>query len=166
VFCATLTCQYELFAAFHVATFHVVLNIDATVTKDNMAMSLAVGTFDIALVPTGDGENPIGTMSLNKTFAGDLVGTSTGAMLSFRSTTEGSAGYVAMERVTGHLAEKAGTFTLQHSGSMERGVASLSVTVVPDSATEDLLGLTGTMHIVMSEGRHDYSFDYALPGSS
>jgi Protein of unknown function (DUF3224) len=163
VLCATLADQYELFTAFPVAAIGAAFNINATERKGGiMATSLAVGTFDVALVPIGEGENPIGTMSLSKTFAGDIVGSSTGLMLSFRSAIEGSAGYVAMERVTGHLAGKAGAFTLQHSGSMERGVASLSITVVPDSATGDLHGLTGKMEIIMSEGRHDYKLEYTL----
>jgi hypothetical protein len=102
-------------------------------------------------------------MSLDKTFHGDLSGTSTGQMLAFRSAVEGSAGYVAMERVTATLAGRKGAFTLQHNGLMDKGTPSLTVVVVPDSATEELLGLTGTMTINVSPGRHDYVFRYVLP---
>lgn len=125
--------------------------------------SEATGTFDVKLTPTGGGEGPIGSMSIDKTFHGDLQGTSIGQMLAFRSGVEGSAGYVAMERVTATLGGRQGAFTLQHSGLLDRGASSLTVVVVPDSATEGLTGLTGTMNIVVTPGRHDYRFRYTLP---
>lgn len=123
----------------------------------------AIGTFDVKLAPIGSGESPIGSMSIDKTFHGDLQGTSIGQMLAFRSGVEGSAGYVAMERVTGTLGGREGSFTLQHSGLMYRGAQSLAVVVVPDSATDGLTGLAGTMNIVVTPGRHDYQFRYTLP---
>ena len=125
--------------------------------------SEAIGTFDVQLAPIGAGDGPIGTMSIDKTFHGDLQGASTGQMLAFRSGVEGSAGYVAMERVTASLGGRQGSFTLQHSGPMDRGAPSLIVGVVPDSATEGLAGLAGTMNIVVTPGRHDYQFRYTLP---
>jgi hypothetical protein len=123
----------------------------------------AIGTFDVKLTPIGSGESPIGSMSIDKTFHGDLQGTSIGQMLAFRSGVEGSAGYVAMERVTGILGGREGSFTLQHSGLMDKGVPSLTVVVVPDSAIGGLTGLTGTMNIVVTPGRHDFQFRYTLP---
>lgn len=123
----------------------------------------ATGTFEVKLAPTGSGDGPIGTMSIDKTFHGDLHGTSLGQMLSFRSGVEGSAGYVAMERVTANLDGRKGSFTLQHSGLMDKGAQSLTVIVVPDSGTDGLEGLTGTMNIIVTPGRHDYSFCYSLP---
>lgn len=123
----------------------------------------AAGTFDVKLAPIGAGDGPIGSMSIDKTFHGDLQGSSIGQMLAFRSGVEGSAGYVAMERVTATLEGRQGCFTLQHSGLMEKGTQSLTVVVVPDSATDALLGLTGTMNIVVTPGRHDYRFRYTLP---
>ncbi|WP_420381430.1 DUF3224 domain-containing protein [Novosphingobium sp.] len=123
----------------------------------------AIGNFDITMTPTGAPGNPIGTMALAKTYHGDLSGTSTGHMLAFRSAVEGSAGYVAMERVTGVLEGRTGAFTLQHNGLMDKGVPSLSVVVVPDSGSEDLVGLTGSLDIIISPGRHDYKFTYNLP---
>lgn len=123
----------------------------------------AIGTFDVKLAPLGSGGGPIGSMSIDKTFHGDLQGTSLGQMLAFRSGVEGSAGYVAMERVTATLDSRHGSFTLQHSGLMDKGAQSLTVVVVPDSATEDLSGLTGAMNIVVAPGRHDYQFRYTLP---
>jgi hypothetical protein len=123
----------------------------------------AIGTFDVKLAPVDSGESPIGSMSIDKTFHGDLEGTSVGQMLAFRSAVDGSAGYVAMERVTASLGGREGLFTLQHSGLMNKGTPSLTVAVVPDSATDALVGLTGTMNIVVTPGRHDYQFRYTLP---
>ena len=127
-----------------------------------MANTMAVGSFDVSLTPMAD-DGPIGRMSLGKTFHGDLQGTSQGQMLAYRSGIDGSAGYVAMERVSARLAGREGDFTLQHNGLMDRGAQSLSVVVVPDSATGGLSGLTGTMTILISPGRHDYEFAYSLP---
>jgi len=123
----------------------------------------AIGTFDVNLAPIGASDGPIGSMSIDKTFHGDMQGTSVGQMLAFRSGVEGSAGYVAMERVTASLGGRKGCFTLQHSGLMDKGASSLTVVVVPDSATEGLVGLAGAMNIVVTPGRHSYSFRYTLP---
>ena len=125
--------------------------------------SQATGNFDITLTPTTPADSPIATMALSKTYHGDLSGKSTGHMLAFRSAVEGSAGYVAMEHVTATLAGRSGSFTLQHNGLMDKGAPSLAVVVVPDSGTEGLTGLTGTLDIIISPGRHDYKFDYTLP---
>ncbi|MET0647540.1 MAG: DUF3224 domain-containing protein [Pyrinomonadaceae bacterium] len=125
----------------------------------------ASGTFEVKLSPQVDGEAggaSVGRMLIDKRFAGDLVATSRGQMLAVRAAVEGSAGYVAMELVTGALHGRAGTFVLQHSGTMERGAQRLSVTVVPDSATGELEGLEGRMGLVVAEGRHSYNFDYTL----
>jgi hypothetical protein len=125
----------------------------------------ASGTFEVRLSPQVDGEAGgacVGRMLIDKRFAGDLEATSKGQMLAVRTSTEGSAGYVAMELVTGKLDGREGTFVLQHAGTMERGEQRLSVTVVPDSGTGELAGLAGRMEIVISGGRHSYHFDYAL----
>src|SRR5829696_470490 len=102
-------------------------------------------------------------MMIDKQFHGDLEGASRGQMLSAGTNVGGSAGYVAIEHVTGTLHGREGTFVLQHTGTMARGAPSLSITVVPDSGTGALTGLTGTMAIVMTGGTHGYEFDYALP---
>jgi hypothetical protein len=104
-------------------------------------------------------------MSLDKQFHGDLEATSTGEMLAAMTEIKGSAGYVAMERVNGTLQGKSGTFVLQHSATMTRGVPQMNVTVVPDSGTDGLVGLTGTMTIKIEEGKHFYEFDYTLPAA-
>lgn len=107
----------------------------------------------------------LGRMSLDKQYHGDLQATSAGKMLSFVPPVEGSAGYVAMERVDGTLHGRAGTFVLQHSGLMDRGHRSLAIHVVPDSGTGQPEGLSGTMTIIIPEGKHAYEFHYTLPGS-
>jgi hypothetical protein len=105
----------------------------------------------------------IGRMSLDKQFHGDLEATSKGTMLSAGIDANGSGGYVAIERVSGTLHGRRGTFVLQHSGTMTRGVPQMSVSVVPDSGTDQLVGLTGKMTINIADGKHFYEFDYALP---
>ncbi|MEI9927173.1 MAG: DUF3224 domain-containing protein [Sphingomonas sp.] len=102
-------------------------------------------------------------MAISKTFRGDLAATSTGQMLAVRTAVQGSAGYVAMERVSGSLAGKTGTFVLQHSGTMDKGAQSLTVAVVPDSGTGELAGLAGSMAIRIEGGKHFYTFQYSLP---
>jgi len=128
-----------------------------------MTDHVAKGSFDVQLTPIGAPDASVGAMSIVKTFHGDLDGTGTGQMLAVRTPVDGSAGYVAMERVTGTLAGRKGSFALQHSGTLDKGAASLSVSVVPDSSTEGLAGLKGTMDIIVSPGRHDYVFRYTLP---
>jgi hypothetical protein len=125
----------------------------------------ASGPFNVKLVPQPaepgvDGN--IGRMALDKTFQGDLDATSRGTMLAAMTDVKGSAGYVAMERVTGSLHGRRGSFVLQHSGTMHRGAQSLLITVVPDSGTEELAGLSGTMRIIIADGKHSYDFEYDL----
>jgi Protein of unknown function (DUF3224) len=127
----------------------------------------AVGPFDVKVTPRPLEENvgdpSVGRMALDKQFHGDLEGTSKGQMLSTMGDVKGSAGYVAMERVSGALHGRMGTFALQHSGTMTRGTPSLTITVVPDSGTGELAGLTGTMEIHIVEGKHSYDLSYTLP---
>lgn len=133
-----------------------------------METTRASGTFDVKLSPQVDGEaggEALGRLLIDKRFAGDLAATSRGQMLAFRAGVEGSAGYVALEQVTGTLRGRAGSFVLQHSGTMERGAQRLSVTVVPDSGSGELEGLAGEMRIVVAGGRHSYEFDYTLGGA-
>ena len=131
-----------------------------------MAMH-ASGTFDVTIVPQAAeekvGDPTIGRMSIDKQFHGDLEGTSLGQMLAAMTDVAGSAGYVAIERVRGTLHGRTGTFALQHTGTMTRGVPGLIITVVPDSGTAALAGLTGTMTIEIKDGKHFYRFDYTLP---
>lgn len=123
----------------------------------------AGGEFEVQLTPVGPADAPAGAMTISKTFRGDLNATSEGHMLAVRTSVQGSAGYVAMERVSGALAGKSGTFALQHSGTMDKGTPTLSVTVVPDSGTGALTGLTGAMDIRIENGKHFYTLRYSLP---
>lgn len=129
----------------------------------------ARGTFDVNLTPraTDDEEAPpLGRMSLDKRFHGELEAASRGEMLTAGSPAGGSAAYVAVERVAGSLRGRAGAFALVHRGIMDRGAQELSITVVPGSGTGELEGLTGTMAIRIEDGKHFYDFEYALDGAS
>jgi hypothetical protein len=128
----------------------------------------ATGAFEVTLTPQKpDNEAArtagLGRMAIEKQFHGDLEATSHGEMLAAQGGAEGSAGYVALERVTGTLHGRAGSFLLQHSGTMNRGVPQLSITVVPDSGTDALTNLAGHLTITLTGGKHTYAFDYTLP---
>jgi hypothetical protein len=130
-------------------------------------MTTAAGPFDVTTNPdpsyeTADGGVVLGRVSFTKEFHGELEASAVVQMLSAGTAVKGSAGYVAIERVVGRLGGRAGAFILQHSGTMNRGVASLSVSVVPDSGTGELAGLAGTMAIDIVDGKHSYRFDYTL----
>ena len=129
-------------------------------------MPTARGTFEIKLnplTPYNMAEGALlGRMSIDKRFMGDLEAASQGEMLSAGTTVQGSAGYVAIERVTGTLAGRNGSFVLQHTGLMARGAPSLTVLIVPDSGTDELEGLAGTMAIIIEDGKHMYEMSYAL----
>ena len=127
---------------------------------------LAKGTFEVKVTPLAAEENvgdpTIGRLSLDKTFSGDLTGTSKGQMLGIGTGVKDSAGYVAAERVNGTLDGKKGTFALQHTGTMQGGKFDLSVVVVPDSGTGELVGITGKMKIIIENGKHFYEFEYSF----
>ena len=129
-------------------------------------MIRAAGTFDVKLTPQtladAQADPLMGRLALDKQFQGDLQASSKGEMLSARTSIENSAGYVAIERVTGTLGGKKGSFVLQHSGTMTRGQQHLEITVVPDSGTAELAGLKGTMTIRNEGGKHFYELAYSL----
>lgn len=126
----------------------------------------ATGTFEVKLLPQSDegydAGGTLGRMTIDKTFTGDIVGSSTGQMLTAMSAVKGSAAYVAVERITGTVHGKRGSFSLHHTGLMNRGAPSLSVSVVPDSGTEELVGITGTLNIIIANRVHSYEFDYDI----
>lgn len=126
----------------------------------------ASGTFDVKLTPQPQVENigdpTVARLSIDKEFHGDLEATGKGQMLAAATEVKDSAGYVALERVSGTLKGKRGTFALQHNGIMTRGAPLLTITVVPDSGTGELVGLVGTMTINIADGSHSYEFDYEL----
>lgn len=125
----------------------------------------ARGTFDVKVTPapTDDKDAIPSRFLLEKQFHGDLVGTSKGQMLAAGDFTKGSAGYVAIEQITGTLAGRTGSFALQHSGTVTNGVQELHIKVVPGAGTGQLEGITGTMMIEIKDKKHFYDFEYTLP---
>lgn len=128
------------------------------------------GTFEVKVTPVESpaisGDSELSSMAIEKEFHGALIGTSKGQMLGAGAPMKGSAGYVAIEKVTGTLDGRRGSFVLQHNGTMNRGVLELSVTVVPGSGTGELSGLSGKMTIHIAAGKHSYGFDYAIDSAS
>jgi hypothetical protein len=129
----------------------------------------AKGTFDVKVIPQPADDQaggPFGRLFLDKQFHGDLEATSNGQMLASGTGGENSSGaYVALERVSGTLQGRRGSFVLQHTGTMRKGVATMIVTVVPDSGTDGLTGLAGKMTIIIAGGAHSYALEYTLDGS-
>jgi hypothetical protein len=135
--------------------------------KKDSAMH-AKGTFDVKVAPVAEDKADgiaLGRYSLDKQYHGDLEAASKGEMLSAGGEVKGSGAYVAVERVTGTLNGRKGSFALAHKGTMGQGKMELSVTVVPDSGTGQLVGLSGTLNIVIADGKHSYDFEYSLPPS-
>jgi len=132
------------------------------IQKDVVLMMHARGAFDVKITPVTT--DPIlGRMSLAKVLHGDLEGTSAGEMLTAGTSVKDSGAYVAVERVTGTLQGRRGTFILQHSGTMTRGAPQLTITVVPDSGTEQLARIAGSMKIIIDkDGKHFYDLEYTL----
>lgn len=135
------------------------------VAESPMKIIKATGPFDVKMTPASAPDAAVGRFTLDKKYHGDLEGTGSGEMLTAMTAMKGSAGYVAIEKVTGKLAGRTGTFHLQHSGTMNRGAPSLSISVVPDSGTGELTGLSGRMSIsIAADGAHYYTFEYSLSG--
>lgn len=140
----------------------------ASPRKGAAVSAIAKGTFDVRTTPQpavdGD-DSTVSRLILEKQFHGDLDGISKGQMLAAGTASKGSGGYVAIERVTGTLAGRKGSFILQHIGTMNRGVPGLSISVVPDSGSDQLTGLSGNMSIEIKDGKHFYDFIYSLADS-
>jgi hypothetical protein len=138
--------------------------------KDPVLTRHAQGTFDVKTTPLAadeaTGGATIGRYALDKHFHGDLEAESKGEMLGCGDPSKGSAGYVALERLTGTLQGHAGSFALQHSGIMDHGKYQLVVTVVPGSGTGELAGIGGAMTITIANGQHSYNLDYTLPAAA
>ncbi len=129
-------------------------------------MPTAQGRFEVRRTPQGPlelGDTQAMHMRFDKTFEGPLVATSVVHMLAVGTAVEGSAGYVALERLEATLDGRAGRFSMMHFGVMDRGTPSLKLEVVPDSADGGLTGLRGSMRIDITDGAHFYTFDYELP---
>lgn len=127
----------------------------------------AKGTFTVEMKPSTEGVSTdgvtTGRLSLHKNFLGDLTAIGEGEMLTAMTPVKGSAGYVAIERVTGRLHGREGSFVFQHSGIMDQGAQQLSITVVPGSGTGELSGIIGKFKIIIDAGKHSYEFEYLLP---
>jgi hypothetical protein len=137
--------------------------------KDAPVTQHATGPFEAKIMPLEPAvkteDNSLARMALDKQFHGDLEATSKGEMLAAATPVKGSAGYVAIERVSGSLHGRTGTFVLEHSATMNRGTSQLNIVVVPDSGTGQLTGISGTMTIVIVNGKHSYDLAYTLPAS-
>jgi hypothetical protein len=157
--------------SFAAAVALVCLALNNPPTTDSMVLNgtapaRARGTFEVKLAPlstTFGDDKRLGRLSIDKTFQGDLAGTGKGEMLTAATEVQSSAVYVAIERVSGTLHGKRGTFVAHHVGIMNRGSQQLAISVVPDSGTEELTGISGTMTISIADGKHVYDFDYTLP---
>ena len=155
LFCATL--------AFGTA------GAEATTVQEGAGMSnQAKGSFEVRITPLSKDEKvpglAVGRLAFDKQFQGDFEGASKGEMMTTETSVKDSGGYVAVEQVSGKLLGRRGSFALLHQATMRQGGdLRLSIIVVPDSGTEELAGLTGTMTIIIKDGRHFYQFDYALP---
>lgn len=127
----------------------------------------ASGSFEITMTPAGppqhEGRTALGRMQLAKQYSGELAASGTGEMLTAVTDTPGSAAYVAIERITGTLQGRQGSFVIEHVGNMRGGEQQLSITVVADSGTEELAGIAGTLSLKVVDGKHVYEFDYLLP---
>jgi Protein of unknown function (DUF3224) len=142
--------------------------VEKTAKGEKSVTKIAKGTFEVKVTPMPAEENvgdpTITRLSLDKTWSGDLAGTSKGQMLGSQSETDkGTGGYVAMERFTGTLQGKKGGFSLQHHGTMGGGKFEINVYVVPGTGTGDLAGISGTLKIIIEGGKHFYEFEYSLP---
>lgn len=140
-------------------------------TQEEAPMSphRAIGTFEVTRTPQSGEQHPggvtLGRDRLEKRFNGDLDGVASGEMLTALTAVQGSAGYVAIEHMTGTLHGLAGGFVLQHSGLLSRGDPSLVIAIVPDSGSGELEGIAGTMTVTIEEGRHAYELEYTLTAS-
>ena len=133
-------------------------------TAMSSSATVITGRFDVKMTPQSAADAIVTRMTLDKKYHGPLEATGTGEMLAAMTAVKGSAGYTAIEKVAGKLAGREGTFYLQHSGIMDRGAPKLAITVIPDSGTGELTGLTGKMDIQIAvDGTHTYVFEYMLP---
>jgi Protein of unknown function (DUF3224) len=131
-------------------------------SKENVMMH-AKGEFEVKLAPVSSADEPVMRMSIDKQFHGDLEASSIGQMMAGGTEADGARVYVALETVTGILGGKSGSFILAHRGTMTKTVQELSVIVVPDSGTGELKGISGTLDIQITDGKHFYTMDYMLP---
>ena len=152
------------FAALAVLTAFTMMQAQST-PKEAATIMHAMGPFDVKVTPQEDGTGDplLNRMTLDKQYHGDLEGTGKGQMLTAGTEVKGSGAYVAIEKVSGRLKGRSGSFVLQHTGTMTQNAPQLTIVVVPDSGTGELTGLTGKMMINIADGKHSYDFEYTLP---
>jgi len=158
--------QFPLAAIIVVALASFGFTQSSSQKMESLVTTHARGTFEVKMTPQpfdDKADEGLGRFIGAKQIHGDLEGTSKVHMLTAGDPKKGSAGYVAMEKVTGTLNGRTGSFILQHSGTMTRGEQHLVITVVPDSGTDQLTGLSGTFTIIIADGKHSYDFEYTLP---
>ena len=155
-------CLFVGFGSFAYTRTHT--TVPNTNQKKTPMTTHATGTFEVKLTPQDDksSDTTLGRMTIDKQIHGDLEGTSKGQMLTAGTAVTGSGVYVAVEKVSGTLHGRKGTFILHHTGVMTRGAPQLTITVVPDSGTGELEGLSGKMNIIIAGGKHSYEFEYTL----
>jgi hypothetical protein len=154
-------------AFFAAALLASALAIQST-NKGTAVSATAKGTFEVKTIPQAPAEGDdsgIGRLLLDKQFHGDLEGVSKGQMLAAGNPAKGSGGYVAIEKITGTLDGRKGSFALQHMGTMKDGAFNLTIAVVPGSGTEQLAGISGKLSIEIKDGMHFYTFEYSLPAA-
>ncbi len=136
--------------------------MQASVLAQESKMQKVEGSFEIQMTPAED-EIDVGRMFMNKTYTGSLSGTAKGQMLSLRTEVTGSAAYVALEHFAGELEGKKGSFSLIHKGLMKQGKSGLEVSIVADSGKDELKGISGSLDIIIEDGKHFYVLEYQLP---
>ena len=140
--------------------------LPAAYPQETSPMHHAHGTFTLKMQPLSPAPaEGLARMSISKELQGGFEGTSQGEMISAGNPKTGSAGYVAMELLTGTLDGKHGGFALQHSGTMDAQEQALRIVVAPGSGTGELAGLAGTFTIAIANGQHAYDFEYTLPAT-
>lgn len=138
---------------------------ETVVSKEANVSGSASGDFDVKITPVSGPDEPMGRMSIDKAYHGDLDATGTGQMMASRDEKTGAAVYVAIETVTGSLKDRKGSFMLAHRGMMSPAGHELNVVIVPASGTDGLKGISGDLEIVIEGGKHSYVLRYTLPAS-
>ncbi|HUA15355.1 MAG TPA: DUF3224 domain-containing protein [Verrucomicrobiae bacterium] len=166
ILAATIVLAPPIIAATVVAAATLAAGVHAQVPSPKEALVMhATGPFDVKVTPAEEkSDDPLlGRMMLDKQYHGDLEGTGKGQMLTAGSPAKGAGGYVAIEKVTGTLHGRAGSFVLQHSGTMANHQPQMTITIVPESGTGQLEGIAGTMTITVAPtGKHTYDLEYTL----
>ncbi|HEX8287493.1 MAG TPA: DUF3224 domain-containing protein [Pyrinomonadaceae bacterium] len=111
---------------------------------------------------TADGQT-FSRGTVNKTFDGALKGESTGEILMF-SGADGSAAYTVLEKVTGEIEGRAGSFSMMHGAThTPQETSRAGGIIVPNSGTGALKGIGGVVEFKSGENGKHIILDYTLP---